>query len=390
VPLYNDTSGPPWLQEGESGALIFTLRLAADANLDKLEQGIKARMPGIGTPTALPYIGADRVLSQGPNESAASFASRLSRSFDTWDKAGSKAAVLEQLWWFQYNPAIVYPSEVPLFSIVNSDGTSANWATLYSTSDPTAPALAKITPTNWNWDGLQYGRRAWLFLYFYTEPVGLSGSALTLSSYSQPDLVVCTGVSGMSSANVGQYITLTGCADPGNNGTWQIVHVYSPTIIDVAIVNGNTSDANNGSISWTVGRYPGTAPSPVCGCPGARVDGDTSAMDGEFKDAVITCGLTNPPDMVGMQALVRLMKSASTWYPWFTMVFGGGNGTAGSEFSPNSAQGAGNPDGTWETWAKNVGGVDVYARSTGVQSGYLDAFCDGTGFYVDATVPTGT
>jgi len=56
--------------------------------------------------------------------------------------------------------------------------------------------------------------------------------------------------------------------------------------------------------------------------------------------------------------------------------FGGGDGTASNEFSPLSAQGAGNPDGTWGDIGKLSGGAWVPAKQP---LNAFTAFCDGTG-----------
>jgi hypothetical protein len=61
-----------------------------------------------------------------------------------------------------------------------------------------------------------------------------------------------SGLNNMTSAMVGQTITIQGCATPGNNGTFTIVSVVSPTTVTVANGAGAT-DANNGHIVWVLG-----------------------------------------------------------------------------------------------------------------------------------------
>jgi hypothetical protein len=90
-----------------------------------------------------------------------------------------------------------------------------------------------------------------------------------------------------------------------------------------------------------------------------------------------TWGVNCSPLVIqSIRQIVQRWKAASTYYPNIIISFGGGDATAGSEFSPNSAQGAGNPDGTWGGAGKNVNGVWVPARTT---VNPFTAFCDGTG-----------
>lgn len=272
---------PPFLQGPWGEKYLYNLGLADDALLEKLNQAMRAHMPKVCDASALPYLGADRVLSQGPFETTASFRVRLQTSFDAWQRAGSRRAVLQQVLGFMSGTQGTTSGTVPLGAIVSTSaaGTWATWDTQYNTSTLTnPPAHASVTSSNWNWDGVYQWWRAWLVLYFQ------SNSAI------------------------------------GPEGTWG---------------SGDT---------W----------------------GDASASWG-----------TNQPVSTWqlLRSLVTLWKGGNTYYPFFILNFGGSTGVPGSEFSPNSAQGSGNPNGTWGTWATNVGGVMVASRAT--DSRYVD----GTGVW---------
>jgi len=83
-----------------------------------------------------------------------------------------------------------------------------------------------------------------------------SGSAATISSVSNTTDMTLTGLSGLSSSDVGRFMTITGAANTNNNFTCQIIRYISTTSVVVRNNNPagapNASDANNGSISWDI------------------------------------------------------------------------------------------------------------------------------------------
>jgi hypothetical protein len=85
-----------------------------------------------------------------------------------------------------------------------------------------------------------------------------------------------------------------------------------------------------------------------------------------------------------LRSLIRIWKSANTYYPWFIFSFNAGAGGIGDDYSPNSSIGAGNPDGTWGRWGKTVAGVVVQSRPDDSR------FVDGTGIYQMCSIHTGT
>ena len=99
---------PPWLADdspqsttnptgGVGGRFMFVLGLMVDVNLEKLDQAMRAHMPGQGTNTALPLLGDDRLIVRGLTETDASYAGRLSLSFDSWRFAGGDRGVLSNV-----------------------------------------------------------------------------------------------------------------------------------------------------------------------------------------------------------------------------------------------------------------------------------------------------
>lgn len=130
----------PWLAARIGLRIFYTIGTMLDAYSDEMREGIKARMPGIGTYTALPYLGRDRQIDRGPTEPDASYAARLSGAFDAWRIAGSARAILEQL------RAYFSPSDGPPMRTVSNQ---AVWHEIDPTSGETTKTVVR---TNWQWD----------------------------------------------------------------------------------------------------------------------------------------------------------------------------------------------------------------------------------------------
>jgi len=371
---------PPFLAQGVAEKILYTIGLSADAVAEKMNQASQAHMPGLCDPSCLALIGADRVMGQGPNESNASYAVRLQKAFDTWQHAGSSRSVLQQVLGYVSTPANVQSGTVPIGTIVgvSAAGTYAHWDVFYNTSDTSQPPHHQlVSPANWNWDGKNTWFQSFLILYFPIVLSSTTGAAASISSFSG-GFATISGITGVTTSSVGQFVVVSGAASSANNGTFQIAQYLSPTAVLIANSKAVTPDANNGSISWTIGSYPAIGPAPAWGTPGLTWGSWTWGVS--VSSAYIA----------GLRSLVRLWKTANSFFPWIILSFAGGDGTTGKEFSPNSSQGAGNPDGTWGTWAKTVSGVAVPARDSGVGVSKFDAFCDGTAIYQQCFVPTGT
>lgn len=79
---------------------------------------------------------------------------------------------------------------------------------------------------------------------------GQTGSAANITTFSS-GLVTLTGLTGMTVSSVGRFMTISGAASGGNNGTFLIAAYVSATSVSVANASGVASDANSGSIVWT-------------------------------------------------------------------------------------------------------------------------------------------
>jgi hypothetical protein len=92
---------PTWLQNSPGFrnlySLSYVIALLGDNLREIAWEGRLAAYPGVGTPTANPYIGASRGLIQGPNESNAVFAARCLKFRQTWRGAGSQATLASNI-----------------------------------------------------------------------------------------------------------------------------------------------------------------------------------------------------------------------------------------------------------------------------------------------------
>jgi len=77
-----------------------------------------------------------------------------------------------------------------------------------------------------------------------------SGSAASITTVSAGDATI-TGLSGMTATSVGHFLTISGAASSGNNGTFLIDSFISGTSVTVSNPNAVAGDANNGAITWT-------------------------------------------------------------------------------------------------------------------------------------------
>lgn len=98
----------PWLAGNSVGqANAGALGQVLDGAIDQLRQSVKAHMPSLAPLDALPYIGGDRKLIQGPTETTASFRIRCKDAWAQWQRAGTACSVLEQIaYYLQSNSAV--------------------------------------------------------------------------------------------------------------------------------------------------------------------------------------------------------------------------------------------------------------------------------------------
>lgn len=223
---------PTWLQGAIGGALQYTNGLGIDGIGQWALEGVKAQLPGIGTPDALPYIGRDRNIDRGPNETDAGYALRLSMAFDTWATAGSPVTLLAQL------RAYFSPSTTTPLRLVSNDAT---WNVINLT---TGVVTRTASAGNWTWDALAGTAwyRGWVIIDSTAGP-------WTADFWSSTDSSTWgdggTWGSSAALAEVSQISSLVAKWKPANVDA-QVIVTFSSTILrptDTAPPNPNgTSD----------------------------------------------------------------------------------------------------------------------------------------------------
>lgn len=161
---------PPWLigpgtpnttlpaSAGVAERYMYSLAFGCDALAQKVEDAIKMRFPGVGDPSALPQIGADRRITRGFAESDADYSGRLTRWLTTWRYAGAPRGVLEAVAGYVWSVA-------PRVLSVLDEPSKTRWDVLPEGSLPNdSPTVSRVTPKNWTWDVYAYVKRRWLVI----------------------------------------------------------------------------------------------------------------------------------------------------------------------------------------------------------------------------------
>jgi hypothetical protein len=406
---------PPWLRTGVAEKYLYTLGLCTDILLDKMDQAARIRMPGQGDATQIPWLAHDRQLVQGPKETSAAFIVRLQQAFPTWKTAGSRIAIHKNIQPYLQGLQPGVSGVLPEMSIIGGDATWTQWTTTYQGDAIGANPTILRTAENWNWDGLFKPWRAWLVLFMSTVATGLSGAAGQTGATSGPTngtgtntggvwvpnaaatggvgFVALSGLTGLTPTQVGQWITVAGSSHTANNGTFPIVAVASGNACTIANPSAVANDA--GPLTWSIASYPFIGPSLPWGSPG-QVWGqgelqipplDTGSLVGGIWEPTtaplfaqgpsFSWGLSCQAAVIqSIRSLLFTWKGGKTYYSDIVVAFDGSTGVAGSAFSPNSAPGSGNADGTFGGRGKSVAGVWVPNRQI---TSPFNAWCQGTG-----------
>lgn len=425
---------PPWLTTGNAEKYMYTLQLCTDLLLDKTNQAIKIRMPGQGDVSQIPYLAFDRQLTQGIHETPQQFVVRLQNAFEEWNISGSSISVLQNVQAYLQGTQTGVTGTNPWLTIISGAyDTVTQWNQFYVDSPiGSIPVRTTIEPSNFNWDNSTNPWRAWLVMFQALVSTGMSGtsgqtstaaagsfqspghagSATSKSGITYPQCwipqtigtpvnypwLTLIDLSGLTPADVGKWITISGSSNAGNNGVFPIVQYISSSSVVIANPNGVTSDA--GPLTWSVGAYPFIGPSPVWGASGITFGqgelvtpqvlygynlGGVWTPTLEASGATLSWGLDVPSSLIGsVRSLVKQWKSAGTYYPRIVVSFAGGDGTAGNEYSPNSSIGSGNPSAQFASYGSNVAGVWT---PQGIITSQFDCYCQGTGSWQQCSVP---
>lgn len=140
---------PPWLagrikaRKTTGYRILYGMVAPLDAVLDVVNQGIAAWFPGVGTPTATPYIGRSRGIVQNQGESIDDYAARLIRWLEIWPEAGAQELIAVSIHEFlASHPRVRVINRAGLWLTVEEDGTITR----------------QIAP--WDWDSVSHPERS--------------------------------------------------------------------------------------------------------------------------------------------------------------------------------------------------------------------------------------
>ena len=151
---------PSWLSNrvGKTVGFRFLWSLATtiDGIIEYAMQGAQARLPGAGVADALPFIGRDRGIIRGAEETDESYADRLVQWLDYWRGAGNAWVLIRAL-----------QAYLPLETRVKLVTRASFWYTL--NADGT---IEYTQASNWNWDSLSNPERAgrWSDFWIVIDP----------------------------------------------------------------------------------------------------------------------------------------------------------------------------------------------------------------------------
>lgn len=272
---------PPWLGKGVGEKLGYVLGLAKDAVMEKLEQGVKARMPKYGTPTALVYIGQDRLIIRGFQELDASYAIRLSQFLDAWARAGAALTELQQLAGYTspFTPVIRTVSNAGVWDSVNDgkvDGTTINHLRTIDNWDwdSVGPSYWAGGTTPW-WTtsaGLVPWFRAWVIIF---PPAGLwqaEGTWGDGQTWGDGGVWGCTAtLSQIRSLR----LVVNQWRDMGIHVPW-IIMCFDSTYFDQYLAAGNAKLPDGNFGTW--GKIVGGVEVPARFSNSAYIDGPTDGI----------------------------------------------------------------------------------------------------------------
>ena len=154
---------PHWLSDrtskGQTVGFRFLWSMIAplDVAVEHAVQGLQARWPGLGTPTALGKIGADRRIHRGPADTDEMYAIKLQKYLDLWALAGSSEGLARALHDY-----------LPGGPAVRTISRAGDWTHVDTAGNVTHE---EHPPSLWNWDSLSHPGRAgnwddlWIVIY---------------------------------------------------------------------------------------------------------------------------------------------------------------------------------------------------------------------------------
>jgi hypothetical protein len=137
----------------------------------------------------------------------------------------------------------------------------------------------------------------------------LAGTTASITAASG-GLQTLTGLSGMTAQMVGSYLWVTGAANSLNNGVHLISNFISSSSVQISTASGVGTDANNGSIHWTVSQK-GAAASITAASAGLQtITGLTNMSAGSVGNYLVISGAATAANN-GSYLITNFISSSS-------------------------------------------------------------------------------
>lgn len=158
------------------------------------------------------------------------------------------STTFEKTWQFAFNQAM---------SATNTNKNGIWWVKAFLKGDIGSALNAGLWTCYYSCDSTTAGAAGDGIDYWGTQggTTANSGSAASITTGATiVGGVVLTGLTGLSAASVGNFLTISGAASAGNNSKtntpWRIIRYISATSVEIYNPAAVTGDANNGSIVW--------------------------------------------------------------------------------------------------------------------------------------------
>lgn len=139
----------PWLVSGANGQREgSSWPSVVDSQIALLDAARKVAYPDYAPTDALPHLGGDRKLTQGPVESNANFIIRIKGVWDDWARAGTPVELLTQLFWGGWTGAVIVQQNGLAYTLSGAPSAGVDPTALLTATTCSALSVALTSNVN--------------------------------------------------------------------------------------------------------------------------------------------------------------------------------------------------------------------------------------------------
>ena len=242
---------PTWLQGEVGEKYLYAQSVVVDATADRVLAGVHSYMPEKCDPSCLPYIGRDRSVIRGINETDASYAHRCKTAIYDWHFAGLGEGIMSSLLGY------LSPS-APLVRVVwAAHGTylqPTQWEWVDDGDGPAGEVQSFSTmhpggyAAEWHWDTIDNRRRFWVILYVNTvgDPwVAETGYYDSTTTYGDGEAY---GITGISTEQCQTLLNIIKTFKSAHSRCEQVVICFDSTLLDPFNMSGTYPSGYNNTL----------------------------------------------------------------------------------------------------------------------------------------------